>query len=278
MLVCRKHLHMNTDIPKNYVVNQIDWQRLANSLIQQNRTLVNKETVLPYIFQLTKIAEMCGEYTSKRSTLSRIGTLLIKQKHQLIIPVCPDYTHENGLYTMKDLSDGVSLVAVKHFEFVEKIKLIIPQLRILVLIADHEADDNLLCRAMKTTREEFLLRINASKEKIVGLGYECQLMTDCIPNLVSQEQEMITQVTTNETFQRQIDYDTSKRSTLYDKIDSSTSWQERRMRTIKTAAQYSVLGTFCKENDWMVCNHTTTNLSWYEKVEAAIVHNPVKIY
>lgn len=269
---------MNTNIQKRNGVNQIDWQRLTNSLIQQNRTLANKETVVPYIFQLSKIAEVCGEYTSKRSTLSKIGTLLIKQKTQLIIPVCPDYAHENGLYTMKDLSDGVSLVAVKHFEFVEKIKLIIPQLRILVLIADHEADDDLLCRAMRTTRDEFLHRIVASKEKIVGLGYECKLMTDCIPNLVSQEQEMITQIATNEIFQRQIDYDTSKRSALYDKIDSNMSWQERRMRTINTAAQYSVLGTYCKENDWMVCNHTTTNLSWYEKAEAVIVHNPVKIY
>jgi hypothetical protein len=257
---------------------QVNWQRVTGALIQQNRGVVTKDTVVPYVDQLIRLAAVCGEYTSKRSILVRIGTLLIKKRSLILIPVCPDYTHENGLYTMENLHDGVSLVALKHFEFVAELKNIVPDLEMLVLLADHEADDQLLCSAMKLTREEFLGRILMSKEKITGLGYECMLMTDCIPDLMSDERKMIDQISVHPSHQRQIDYDTSKRAELYDKIDTSMSWETRRMRTIKTAAQYSVLGSFCNEHEWMVCNHTTTNLSWYDKYEAAIIHNPVKIY
>ncbi len=268
---------------KNIQKQIIDWERVAKAIYQK----INKTCSLDYIRLeilplLEELHKCTGEYTSNRSMLTSIGCNLVSDNPKVIIPVCPDYSHENGLYTMKSVFDGISLIAQKHIIFIKYVCSIIPKLQVEFLVADNEVKDELLCKKMGLTKEVFLERIIRSKDalqdSVSQFGWSVNLMTDVVQNIVVKEKQIIDFIQSEVSYKKQIEYDTLKRSSLYSKIDATLSWEEKCLRTIHTAAQYYCLGYFCKSRGYLVCNHTTTNLAWYLKSGVAIIHNPVSIY
>lgn len=261
----------------------IDWKRLTASIHQQSKKEFDfneiRDGIIPVLRELVLHT---GEYTFNRPTLSTMGLQILKGNPSVVVPVCPDYSHENGLYTMKSVFNDVSLIAQKHIDFMGLVCRIIPNLRVQFLVADQESQDELLCRKMKLTQSEFLELIVQSRDaiqrQIEPFGWSSHLMTDVFHGLVVEEQKRIDAIWADDSSRRQIEYDTSKREELYAKIDPNLSLEQKLMRTVRTAAQYYCLGEFCLSKDYFVCNHTTTNLAWYLKSGVAVLHNPVSIY
>ena len=215
--------------------------------------------------------------------LLRLGKILLAvSEPAIIVPACPDYSHENGKYTFRSLRGGVSLLSEKHIDFLKQITAILPEAKVLFLLADHEADDPELCQVVGKTREEFAdlvsESVRATRARIGGFGWKAELMTVLIPNLIAEEERISEWIANNPEFTRRIVSETISRGEMYCKINRSFTQKEKELRTIRTAAQYLALGQFVARNSHLVCNHTTTNLSWYLQTEAALIHNPVSIY
>ncbi|MEK7553075.1 MAG: hypothetical protein AAB504_00065, partial [Patescibacteria group bacterium] len=70
------------------------------------------------------------------------------------------------------------------------------------------------------------------------------------------------------------------RENLYNNIYQAKQMtiEGKMKRTIKTAAQYVVMGNFADKNNFLICNHTTSNLTWYLQTKAAILHNQIIPY
>ena len=261
----------------------IDWKRITTAIYHKaDRKYTIDEITDKVIPILSKLSEITGEYTSYRKTLTIIGSQLLLGSPKVIVPVCPDYSHENDLYTMKYVLSDISLVAQKHVNFIKHVSTIIPELQVEFLVADQESEDELLCCKMGLDKDKFLERIIKSKDalqrSISQFGWSAQLMTNVFPNLVMRENELTQIIQSNDAHKRLIEYDTSNRDSLYAKIDATLSREEKIKRTVRTAAQYYSLGEFCATHGYFVCNHTTTNLAWYTKAGVGIIHNPVRIY
>lgn len=263
--------------------NGIDWKRVRSALLQESRrAMIDEVKVFEAIEMLPAIVDCCGEFSRNRRIAQRIGRGLIKDRTTIIIPVCPDYSHENGHYTFRSLSNGVSLITTLHVAFLKKLVAQLPKVDVIFLLADHEADDEYICRAVGKTRDEFgvcvLGSVQATKGLLSPYGWRVELMTSFIPDLVAQEHDIAMWMDSNKEFAPRIERETWSRAEMYRKISGLFTGEEMKRRTIKTAAQYMALGRFAARNYYLVCNHTTTNLSWYTQTEVGILHNPVSIY
>ena len=148
-------------------------------------------------------------------------------------------------------------------------------------MADHEADDPALVRTVRKSREEFLKLLNGSIEKtreaVAPMGWRVEAMTKVILSLVEEEERVYQEIRANPAYKARMVSDTIKRMGMYVKY-GNLSPEEMQERTARTSAQYVVLGRHAANHGFMICNHTTTNLSWYLQTEAAVLHNPVEIY
>jgi hypothetical protein len=264
------------------VINNTIWRRISGSLYQKTSKTISFERINEVVDKLKILYGILGPYSQTRSMLSMIGQIMLNESFNVYVPVCPDYSHVNKLYTMKSVSNGISLVAEIHINFLLKIKEIIPSLNVTFIIADHESNDLVLCNKMGISTDEFKSRINESKialaEFVEPLGWYSKEMSDVVPDLTSKELEYSSWISNSPQFARQINYDTMKRDALYRKIDHNLSWEDKRKRTIHTAAQYYCLGRFVSSIGSLICNHTTTNLAWYVEAKVAVIENPVVIY
>jgi len=265
-------------------MQQVELARVRKSLIDANRTLSQSpDCVEKALFQLEQILELAGPYSKSRKMLLRLGKILLAvSEPAIIVPACPDYSHENGKYTFRSLRGGVSLLSEKHIDFLKQINAILPEAKVLFLLADHEADDPELCRVVGKTREEFanlvIESVRATRKRTEEFGWKVELMTVVIPNLIAEEARISEWIANNPEFTRRIVSETISRGEMYCKISRSFTQKEKELRTIRTAAQYLALGQFVARSSHLVCNHTTTNLSWYLRTEAALIHNPVSVY
>ena len=232
---------------------------------------------------LSRMAEICGEFSQTRKMLIRLGKSLLNGEARILVPVCPDYAHRDGKYTFDGLCGDIPLLAQKHIAFLRRLQVVCPTLnpQVLMLMADHEADDPALVRTVRKSREEFLMLLNSSVEKmreaVVPMGWQVEAMTKIIPSLVEDEERVYQEICANPAYRGRIISDTIKRMGMYVKY-GNLSPEEMEERTARTSAQYVVLGRYAAHHGFMVCNHTTTNLSWYLQTEAAVLHNPVEIY
>lgn len=262
--------------------SSIDWKRIEVYLLQCVRNLQqppeNAARVLEKVRALSKI---CGVATCNRKMLQRIGKALLQDCAGIVVPTCPDYSHEQGRYTFRSLSGGVSLLATRHIIFLEQVAAIVPEIKPCILIADHEADDARLCQAVGVTQQRFrelvALTINATHERVAGRNWSVKAMTDHIPTLVEEEQRHAQDLRSTVSLAGRIDRETLQRTDMYRTIGIG-NFEQMRERTILTAAQYLAFGHWAAQHHYLVCNHTTTNLSWYLQTEAALLHNEVSIY
>lgn len=232
--------------------------------------------------RLRDLVLLCGEYSKSRSMLYKLAMALLHPPITILAPACPDYNHNSGVYTFDGIGGGVSLLAEKHIAFLEKATEVLPEAKVIIAVADHEADDPILCQRVRKTREEFLRLVESTRLKIEEIisrnGWQSVFMTTLIPNLTTDETRIFNEIKTNPGFHDRIVSETISRSDMYFKINVSLTLDEMRDRTIKTAAQYLALGKFAAEHGMIVCNHTTTNLSWYLQTNVTLIHNDVEVY
>jgi hypothetical protein len=207
---------------------------------------------------------------------------LLEDNPNIIVPCCPDYTNHNGLYNFQGLNGGVSLLAEKHIQFLEKVVKVIPDLDVLFVIADLESEDEGLRNAVKMDKSQFDQKVNSSlvalNLRLSVLGWRADFMTNLILDLFNQEELEKKRLIDDVSFALRLKSETAGRVEMYQKINLEMSFEQMFSRTVRTAAQYIILGKFANQNKKMICNHTTTNLSWYLKTGAAVLHNPIKVY
>jgi hypothetical protein len=211
----------------------------------------------------------------------RIGASLLSGG-KIIAPACPDYSHSNGRYTFDSVGDGVSLLTSLHIDFLHQVAEILPDCPIVILLADHEANDEALCEATGCTSAEFAQLISRSvantAQAVELYGWQSIAMTAMIPDLVRQELINIELINSNPKLGQRIVTDTMARCDMYRQINARFTMEEMKARTIKTAAQYLAMGQFAAANGHIVCNHSTVNLCWYKEAGTAVLHNPVTVY
>ena len=248
-----------------------DWKRIGKSLLKE--TEKSSEEINDVLDKLNFLASECGEITGSRKMLNRIGKILITQNPVTILTPC-----------CQTLNAGSKILVEKHIAFLQKVFKIIPSISPLFLVADHESEDMELCLAVGKTQEEFYLMTKKSIVDISSLiesfGWKTALMLEIIPNLIQRENEIAQWIANENQFKARLITETAARRNLYHNIYRAKPMtvKEQMQRTIKTAAQYVVMGEFANQNNFLICNHTTSNLAWYLQTEAAILHNPISPY
>lgn len=231
--------------------------------------------------ELENILPLLGEQSQSSGMIYRIGVLLLKPTVRIVAPSCPDYSHENGKYTFTTLGSGVPLLSKLHTELFDRLSPFLPQAQFEIVIADQEAEDEALCQKTGTTCAEFLALIKdsavATRRYMGNRPYQTHLMTERFPTLRSVENQFASTLTQSPETMHRIQNDTMARGEMYRKLGVTTK-DEMLGRTIRTAAQYCALAHLAATEGFLVCNHETVNLGWYNREQAAVLHNAVSIY
>ncbi len=261
----------------------VDWKRVKAALIQYARVHSVTNSRVNCVMQvLPALVSLCGHYTKSRRMAVRIGEVLVSNQHpRILAPSCPDYTHEQGRYTFQGVGGSVPLLTRKHLRFLRKVCSLLPGSHVTILVADQEVNDQAICKAVGLTPEDFRRLIEASvrqtSKRVSGLGWEVRLMTQYIPQFLSLESARERELLADPVHISRLETDTIARHGLYRRIGQFTR-EEMLARTARTAAQYLVLGTFAQGKGMLICNHSTTSLSWYLKTRVGVLHNPITVY
>lgn len=265
--------------------SQPDWNRIEKAIIQYARRknkIVDQHKLKGILNELAIIREISGSYSSGRAELNKIGYSLLEGNPIIAAPSCPDYSHTNGCYNFRSLGSDVSLLALKHIEFLKKLTHLIPRISIVILIADQEILNEEVRKAVNVTYDEFNSKLRGSyqaTQKLVHeLKWEVAMMTKHMPNLLDDEHKVAQWIASDSHRMERIINETCMRSSMYKRINASMNESDMRQRTIATAAQYIALGNYAAKNNWIICNHTTTNLSWYKETSVGVIHNDICIY
>ena len=255
---------------------------LGATLSHYAKSIGKADQVTALLAKLQELVKIIGQESRNERVLFALGTALLADQKTVIVPVCPDYSHNGWRYTFEGLNGGVSLVTQKHLEFLLAVKEIFPDLQVIFLMADHEADDEAICCKVGKTRDEFqrlvLQSAEATRCLMAPLGWQSHLMTELIPDLVVQEAKIAAELTGDEALSQGLRQDAVSREDLSRLIYHAFTREEVFTRTVRTAAQYKAMGQFVAGRNYLVCNHTTVNLRWYVETDAALLHNPVRIY
>ncbi|PIQ91558.1 MAG: hypothetical protein COV70_03115 [Parcubacteria group bacterium CG11_big_fil_rev_8_21_14_0_20_39_22] len=276
---------LGVELNKNATGKSKDLKKLHKTLksgIREKRINASESEIQNTVRLVGKLIEIAGYFSDSRKMRNRIGLSLLQKPIRIIAPVCPDYGHQDGKYIFGSVEGGISLLALKHIEFLQEVSSIIPGARITLIVADQEALDDDICRSVNKDSSQFreliLQTKNAIGEKVSSKGWEVDLMTSFMPALLDEETRYAREIGDDPNLMTRITSETISRTDMYLKIKSGMTECQMKERTIKTAAQYLAFGKFAEENSMIICNHTTVNLSWYLKSNAAILHNPVEVY
>lgn len=249
-----------------------EYQRLRKSLHQAAQSDDERTRAEQAAQMALTLRDLCGEASKSRQAVYRIGKALIAHPiPSVLIPVCLDYAKLNG---------KAPPLALRHLEHFEKCKEVAGNMTALLLMPDLESEDESLRSATKLGKDEFAALIKASGvelQKAAGTHICVANMSCLIPDLAKRENAAREWIRNEPSFGIRIQNDTWHRDALYARTMPGSSREERIERTIRTAAQYVALGHCAAEMRHLVMNHTTTNLAWYGKTEAGVLHNPVEL-
>ncbi len=284
--ICKGFFFLALYVPRQQrLENKVDFRRIRTSLNNEARQTGRDEGEVTAVIEvLATLLELCGEASSARKMVFRIGQTLLQSQLRPMIwaPACPDYDHENGQYNFQGLNGGVSLLTQQHIAFLHQVIEVLPLATVTILVADQEAEDIELCRVCGKTPEEFHELVTESimttREAVAELGWTVEPMTAAIPDFHEQEQAIAARFLDDPTLKQRIKSETWQRAKMYYRIRLSFTHAEMEQRTVRTAAQYVMLGEYTRNNSYLICNHTTTNLSWYKDAGAAVLHNPISVY
>ena len=230
---------------------------------------------------LERILPILGQQSQGRAMINRIGIILLQENVRIVAPSCPDYSHSNGKYDFCTVGGGLPLLSQLHIKFLEMVVLDIPNAICEIVVADQEAEDIALGRKIGLTKEGFLEMIHKSilttQNYLLDKNWVVMPMTKRFPELQSLETAIANEIVKTKSLQNQLNNDTLARSEMYRKIGVS-DFHEMHQRTIRTAAQYCALAQIATRDKFLVCNHETVNLGWYNRHRTAVLHNPISVY
>lgn len=230
---------------------------------------------------LSELLPLLGARSHTRPMINRIGIALLYNTVTVIAPSCPDYSHTHGKYDFKHAGSGVPLLSRLHIAFLERISSLVPGFQCEIVVADHEANDSELCRLLGLEQRVFQARVHASIAAtgfdLRSYGWQVSAMTDRFPDLETREQRFMAVFRTDERIMKRIKNDTLARKQMYERLGVHDPIA-RFERTLRTAAQYAAIAEIAAEERLLVCNHETVNLSWYKRLGAGVLHNPVRVY
>lgn len=209
---------------------------------------------------------------------------------------CPDYSHENGLYTHQGIGDNVPLLSQVHVNTdIDLLKTLqsenVPYEYVL-MVADIEAIDEVFAQKFTNgNQEEFLKRclnsalatqalLDNTKED-AGLTGELRASSffsefgyDNFLHLQDSYMAILFQKYEDDTsFRQRVTGDIASRMgmyrKMYDKVLPTLGFQDSQAflvyRDIRTKAQYLALGRAISEksDNAVIINHPTTNLGFF---------------
>lgn len=268
----------------------MNWNRIRTYLFQQQQ---DSEKVADVLQQLKHIHSVCGDFTKSRQKLQSIGlTLLHEADPTILVPTCPDFSHEDGKYTFRSLESGIPLLAQKHITFLKELAEHV-SFTCVFLVADLESRDQKLRNAVGLSESDFLEKVRGTQEKlhesVSQYGWSASMMSAYFPELEEVERVHEREITRSAhdpkasqyaEIRRRIEYQVDQRTLLYETIDPNMGIEDMAQRTVRTASQYVAIGNLAQQRSHIICNHTTTSLCWYwhKEQKPAVLNNPVTIY
>ena len=153
---------------------------------------------------------------------------------------------------------------------------------VTLVYADVECFDDAICRKLGIDSERFLGLVRAScahSRERVPSTWRVVFMSDLIPDFRENSERRMSAMLASAPLRERLVRETHQRIGMYQKIvPRSTTFDELLLRTARTAAQYCEVGEFALRNGFVISNHVTTNLAWYDEVRALVLSNPVRIY
>jgi len=263
----------------------IDWKRVRRTLLRQSRLCaIPERKVEETLGLLPPMIDICGDYSRSRKVAERVGMLLMRTDvPEVIVPTCPAYPNRSGRYhRVHTLGSGVSLLTRLHLPFLERLAALIPMIRVTILVADFEAEDRILRQATGLTREAFIDRVHrtaaATRALVRPFGWNAKLFSDFMPSFLEARTQAVKWIGSVPAFDPQLRADTLARSDFYRLYYPNGTFNRMMGRTIKAAAEYTVLGDEAAARGLIIVNHTTTSLSWYLRTQAAFLQNPIRTY
>lgn len=263
----------------------LDWKRVRGALFHEARRRGISETKTEETLALLpQLIGMCGDYSRSRKVAERLGSLLLgTDAPEVIVPTCPAYPNRDGRYhRVWTLGSGVSLLTRLHLPFLGRLAELIPTVRVTVLVADFEAEDPILRRATGLTRTAFIDRVRATaaatRALVQPLGWNARLFSEFMPTFAQARAEAAEWIRAEPAFVPQIRADTLSRQSFYRLYYPRATFGRMMGRTVKAAAEYTVLGREAANRGLIIVNHTTSSLAWYVRTDVAFLQNPVRTY
>jgi len=258
------------------------WHKTEKALRQEFRTQPRDGRIAHAIRIIPDILARCGYGSANRRSVLKIAKALTERPPVIYAPSCPDYGNNGHIYTFHGLGGGVSLLTRHHVGFLARLTAVLPEVKVIFLLADQEADDEEILRSVSVDRGAFLERMHSSlaetRKYIAPQGWTAEFMTHAIPDLRELEREEARRIAGDPAKRSRINDEMRMRASMYRRINPRMTEGMMRDRTIRTAAQYLAMGQFVKKQNALVCNHSTTNLKWYAETDVAILHNPISVY
>ncbi|MBI5369801.1 hypothetical protein HZA85_01225 [Candidatus Uhrbacteria bacterium] len=259
------------------------WRRVRRGLAQYARQRgIDPVLVGRVLTQLYRLLPLCGYATQSRKAIYRLGCTMLEGPLRVFTPVCPAYSHADGKYTFRGMSDGVPLLFMKHCDFLERVLKVLPDAQITILLADHERALQNLRGVLKVPDDEFERNITGSLAALraaVPHGWDVRAFTEIFPGFEEMISARAQTLLDDHGTHMQLVLDTGSRAPLYNKIgypDHPSSI--RKWCTAHVAAQYQCFGELMVQRGAVICNHTTTSLRWYASVNAVVLHNQTTVY
>ncbi len=258
-------------------------KRLVKAMAQYARQIGSEEFLPTTIEWLPKILNTCGPTSQHRKMALKIAqSILLNREVRVIAPCCPDYSYSNEVYDFKSLNCEVSLLAKKQIEFLIGLQKQGIPVKAILLYADQEACDDQLLRLANGEKNLFIARVKQSVESTKLLlrdtSWQASLMTDFLPSFFSEEETLGDELKSRSELSARISSDTLQRLDMYRRINPCIQTAEAIERTIRTATHYLILGNYAVTHNYLISNHTTTNLAWYGDTGVGILHNPIAVY
>lgn len=260
----------------------VAWKRVRRALLHYTRNFNIDPTRVDLTMNiLPTLIGMCGSFSASRRSAYRIGVTLVQDQPQARILCCPDYSNRNSRFTYQGLGDGVPMLVNRHGRFMSRVCAIVPNLQVMFLIADHEANSAPLRRIMGVTKKEFQTRVErsiaAARSSVACHGWDVRGFTDEIPDFHDREAYLVRSLKADERLRRRFASETVARAGFYRKVGyrDPAQWRER---TYHNAAQYILVGEHLTRHNLLACNHHTASLSWFMRTGTAFLDNPIRIY
>lgn len=256
-------------------------KRNHSAICQYAKNHQLEDRVEPTLSVLKNILPILGPQSHSRVMINRIGIILLQETVTVVAPSCPDYSHMNGRYNFNGVGTGLPLLSQLHIAFLDNLATNLPNANYEIVVADQEAEDTALCARTGLTQAEFSEKIHQSikttSEHLATRGWKVSAMTKRFPNLRYLENEVADEITNDAGLYDRIRSDTMARSNMYRSIGVQ-NFEDMRLRTIRTASQYGALARIAAREQILICNHETVNLGWYNRYNAAVLHNPISVY